>query len=142
MEGTLTIDEDDIARSSANASIDVTTIHTGIALRDAHLRSSQFFHVSQFPKMTFDSTRIEQPGPDRWNVTGGLTVRDITKEVVLTTAFQGLLPTSDSSRHARFGASAVLDRRDFGLGLRGPGVIVGDRVSISLQIVAISSSDA
>lgn len=142
LEGDLTIDERDPARSSAHASIDVTTIHTGIGLRDAHLRSSQFFHVSEFPRMTFRSTRIEQLDDSHWKVIGNLTVRDVTKEVVLGTEFQGLLPTSDTSRHARFSAAAVLDRRDFGLGLHGPGVIVGDHVSVSLQISAISSSDA
>ena len=90
--------------------------------------------------MTFHSTRIEQLDGSHWMVIGNLTVRDITKEVVLGTEFQGLLPTSGRSRHARFSASTVLDRRDFGLGLHGPGVIVGDRVSVSLQISAASLS--
>lgn len=92
--------------------------------------------------MTFRSTRVEETGVDCWKVIGNLTVRDVTKEVVLGTEFQGLLPTSDNSRHAKFSAAATLDRRDFGLGLHGPGVIVGDRVSVSLQISAVSSSDA
>jgi polyisoprenoid-binding protein YceI len=91
--------------------------------------------------MTFHSTRIEQLDDSHWKVIGNLTVRDVTKEVALGTEFQGLLPTGDSSRHARFSASTVLDRRDFGLGLHGPGVIVGDHVSVSLQISAVSLSD-
>ncbi len=139
VEGRLTIDEDDPSRSTANASIDVTTIHTGIALRDAHLRSSDFFHVSEFPRLTFHSTHMEQTADDRWDVRGNMTVRDVTKEVVLGTIFKGLLPATGSTRHANFTASAALDRRDFGLGLHGPGGIVGDLVSITLEISAISA---
>jgi len=138
VEGTLTIDEDDPSRSNANASIHVTTIRTGIALRDAHLRSGQFFHVSEFPTMTFRSTQIDQIAAARWDVTGELTIRDVTKAVVLKTVFLGLLPTRDSSRHAKFTASSELDRREFGLGLHGPGGLVGDRVSVTLEIRATS----
>ncbi len=140
--GNLTIDEEDRSRSSASASIDVTTIRTGIALRDAHLRSSQFFDVSRYPRMTFRSTHIEQTAGDRWDVIGELTVRDVTKEVVLSTNFEGLLPTTGSSRHAKFVATTFLDRRDFGLGLHGPGGIVGDRVSVTLEISAVSDADS
>jgi polyisoprenoid-binding protein YceI len=140
LTGDLTIDEDEPARSSAHASIDVTSIRTGIALRDAHLRSSQFFHVSRFPRMTFRSTRIEQRDASHWEVIGNLTVRDITREVVLETEFRGLLPANDGLRQAGFRASTVLDRRDFGLGLQGPGVIVGDRVDVRLEICATGAS--
>jgi polyisoprenoid-binding protein YceI len=90
--------------------------------------------------MTFRSTRVEQIDDSHWKVIGDLTVRDITKEVALGTEFQGLLPTSDSSRRARFSVSTVLDRRGFGLGLHGPGVIVGDRVNVALQITATSAA--
>jgi polyisoprenoid-binding protein YceI len=137
VEGDLTIDENDPSRSCAHASIDVTTIHTGIALRDAHLRSAQFFHASQFPKMTFRSTHIEQTADDGWDLRGNLTVRDVTKTVVLGTKYHGLMPTEENRRHARFTAWTELDRRDFGLGLHGPGGIVGDLVSVRLEISAI-----
>jgi polyisoprenoid-binding protein YceI len=139
LQGDLTIDEDDHARSSAHASIDVTTLRTGIALRDAHLRSSQFFHVTKFPKMTFRSRHIDQTADDSWDVMGDITIRDITKAIVLATTFHGLLPTSDEKRHARFTAWTELDRRDFGLGLHGPGGIVGDLVSVTLEISAVSA---
>lgn len=137
VEGELTIDEGDTARSSVTALIDVTTIDTGIRLRDAHLRSSQFFDASRYPQMTFYSTFVEKVGDGSWRVVGNLTVRDITKEVVLQTVYEGQTPHPDGSRRAAFSASTILSRRTFGLGRSG-GVIVSDRVNVSLQITAVS----
>lgn len=139
VEGTLTIDEVDPARSSVTALIDVTTIDTGIRLRDAHLRSSEFFDASRYPQMTFRSTFVENVSDSSWRVVGDLTVRDITKEVVLQTVYEGQTPHPDGSRRAAFSASTILSRRAYGLGRRGGGVIVSDRVDVSLQITAVSA---
>jgi polyisoprenoid-binding protein YceI len=118
----------------------VTTIHTGISLRDAHLRSRQFFDASRFPKMTFRSTRIEQIDSATWHVAGNLTIRDITKEVVLETVYEGQQPDAGGPRRAAFSASTVLSRREYGLGMGGGGVIVGDLARVSLQITALSAN--
>ena len=141
VEGTIDIDPHDPARSRVEASIDVTAIDTGIGLRDAHLRSSHFFHASRFPQVTFRSTRVEQLDEASWSVVGDLTVRDIAREVVLETVYDGHATGPNGSR-ATFSATTTLSRKAFGLGRHGGGLIVSDLVVVSLEIAAVSPRDA
>jgi polyisoprenoid-binding protein YceI len=137
VEGTLTIDEDEPSRSTVSASIDVTTIVTGIHLRDAHLRSSQFFHASRYPKVTFRSKAVEQESENSWRIAGDLTVRSITKPVTLETFYEGPAVNPRGVSCALFSASTVLSRRAFGLGRGGDSLIVSDQVKVVLQITAV-----
>ena len=89
VEGVMILDEDNPSRSAVTASIDVATLNTGSRLRDAHLRSSDFFHADRFPVMTFRSLRVEKIDTKSLRVVGGLTIRDITKEVALDTVYEG-----------------------------------------------------
>ncbi len=139
VEGSLTIDDDDPTKSAATASIDVTSLSTGIALRDAHLRSSEFFDASRYPRMTFRSSRVEKIEEDRWDVSGDLTVRDVTRQVTLVTRFEGQTADGDGSRRASFHVSTVLSRHAFGLGWSA-GMIVDDEVRVTLRISALSSA--
>ena len=141
MEGTLHIDEANPGASWVAASIDVASIDTGVADRDAHLRSDDFFNAERFPKMTFRSTRVEQVDDTHWRVIGDLTIRDVTREVVLETEYEGQIRDAFGKQRAAFNAETTLNRRAFGLNWNGlietGGVIVGDRVRVTLNIAAV-----
>jgi polyisoprenoid-binding protein YceI len=121
------------------AIIDASTINTREAKRDAHLRSEDFFDVAKFPSMKFVSKRVEPAGAGKLKVIGDLTMRGVTREVVLDV--EG--PTQevrDARGNIKMGAAATtkINRKDFGLvwnrALDGGGVVVGDEVTINLDV--------
>lgn len=136
--GAVVIDEKDITKSKVNVSIEIASINTNIAKRDEHLRSGDFFDAAKYPVMTFDSTRVERTGADKLKVTGNLTVRGVTKQVVMTVegpTGEIKSPFGDLRRGAS--ATATVNRQDFGVSwnkkLDGGGFVVGDDVSISID---------
>jgi polyisoprenoid-binding protein YceI len=140
IEGTIEADEADPTRSTVRASLDVATIETRDPQRDAHLRSADFFDVEEFPKVTFESTRIE-PAGDRYRVVGNLTLHGVTREIVLDTSLEGRQRDPWGSERAGFSAQTVIDRRDFGLtwnqALEAGAVLVGNDVRISIEVEAV-----
>ena len=138
LEGTVHLDEDNPASSSVVASVDVASVDTQNPERDAHLRSDDFFNADLYPKMTFRSTRVEQVGEKNWKVIGDLTIRDVTKEVVLDTEYEGRIVDPWSSERIGFAARTELSRKEFGVRwntlLESGGVVVGDKVRIGLNI--------
>jgi polyisoprenoid-binding protein YceI len=141
LAGTLHIDETNPITSSVTAAIDVASIDTGEPQRDAHLRSDDFFNAEQFPRITFHSTRVERKSDEQWKVTGDLTIRDITREVVLDTEFDGQVTDAYGKQRAAFSATTEISRKAFGLKwnalLEAGGAVVGDRVKIALHIAAV-----
>ncbi len=141
LEGTLLWDEADPAASSVTASIDVESIDTGEAQRDAHLRSDDFLNAEKYPKITFRSPRVEPQSDTRWKVYGDLTIRDVTREVVLEAEYEGQVKDAWGKQRAAFSAETTIDRKDFGVkwdGLVEMGsVVVGDKLRISLNIAAV-----
>jgi polyisoprenoid-binding protein YceI len=146
--GTVRLDEADLTQSSVEATIDASSIDTGTAQRDAHLRSADFFDVERFPQLRFQSTRIEKLGGDGYRVVGNLTIRDVTREVVLEAEYAGRGTDPWGNERVAFAAKTSFDRKDFGLGwnqvLEAGGVLVGDRVDIELdvQVVKAAASQA
>lgn len=140
--GTIDIDEKDITKSSAKVTIDTASIDTRIAKRDEHLRSADFFDVATYPAMTFVSKKVRKISIDQLAITGDLTIRGITKEVVLDVS-NFTPPVLDLSKKIRRGAAAVtkINRKDFGLTwnkvMETGGVAVGDEVTIMLEIEMI-----
>ncbi len=141
LRGTIELDEQEPERSSVEAEIETASIDTGVEQRDAHLRSDDFFSAERFPLIAFRSTCVERVDDDRWRVIGDLTIRDITKEVVLDTELEGEGIDAYGQRRAAFTATTTINRRDFGLNWNGVieagGVVVQDRVKITLHIAAI-----
>lgn len=139
--GTIDIDEANPEDSSVTASIETASVDTGEAQRDAHLRSADFFDVERFPQMTFRSTRVERVDDTHWKVVGELTIRDVTKDVVLDTEYEGQIKDAFGKQRAAFTAETVLNRHEFGLNWNGlietGGVIVGDKVRVTLNIAAV-----
>jgi len=137
--GTLDLNDKDITKSKVSVAIDTASVSTGVAKRDDHLKSADFFDVSKYPTMTFVSSKITKAGKDKLKVAGLLTLHGVTKEVVLEV--QGLSGISkDPWGNFRRGATATtkINRKDFGLvwnsALETGGVAVGDEVTITLDI--------
>ncbi len=137
--GTVALDDKDVTKSTAHIEIDTASVDTGNAKRDEHLKSPDFFDVVKFPKITFDSTKIEKRGADGLAITGNLTMKGVTKPVVLNVS--GLTgEVKDPWGGVRRGATAQakINRKDFGLtwnkGLETGGVVVGDDVNLELEV--------
>ncbi len=139
--GELALDDSDITRSTVNVTIDATSIFTDEPKRDAHLRSADFFETEKFPQLTFKSTKVERNGDDL-NVTGELTIRDVTKTVVLAVTDNGRVKDPWGGTRAGFSAHLAISRKDYGLTwnalLEAGGVTVSDKVEIGLEIEAIA----
>jgi polyisoprenoid-binding protein YceI len=138
--GTVTFDPKDIAGTlKVDASIDAKTINTRNPDRDKDLRSSLFFDVDKFPRITFKSKRAEAAGAGRFRLVGDLTIHGVTKEVTLDV--QGPTPEiKDIWGGVRVGATATtsVDRREFGLlynrMLEAGGAVVGNEVNITIDL--------
>ena len=127
--------------STVSATVDLSSIDTGNADRDAHIRSVDFFDVDTHPTLTFRSTGVRRDGDD-FVVEGDLTLHGITRPVSLAlevNGFQHASPFGDV--RAGFSATAEFSRKDYGIEfnmpLEGGGVVVGDKVQIALEIEAI-----
>jgi polyisoprenoid-binding protein YceI len=138
ISGTLNLDDKDITKSKVDVTIETASLNTNIKKRDDHLRSPDFFDVAKFPAMTFTSTKVEKNGADGLKVTGNLTIKGVTKPVVLTV--EGLTPeVKDPWGNARRGASATaaVNRKDFGVNwnktMDNGGMVVAEEVAIQLE---------
>jgi polyisoprenoid-binding protein YceI len=137
--GTIVLDDKDITKSTVDVAIDVTTVDTREPNRDSDLRSDKFFDVAHYPTMTFKSKKVEQLAPGKLKVTGDLTIRGTTKEVVLDVDGP-TAPIKDPWGFQRSAATATtkVNRQDFGVKwnatLDNGGVVVADDVSITIDV--------
>jgi len=139
VSGKIVYDESDVTKSSADIAIETASINTRVAKRDEHLRSPDFLDVAKHPAITFRSKRVEKAGDGTLKMTGDLTIRGVTKEVVLTV--EGPSPEiKDPGGNHRVGGQAAtkINRKDFGLtwnkALEAGGVVVGDEVEITIDV--------
>jgi polyisoprenoid-binding protein YceI len=147
VNGTIVLDDKDVAKSTVDVTIDVSTVDTREPARDNDLRSDKFFDVAHFPVMIFKSKRVEQVAPGKLKVTGDLTIRGTTKEVVLDV--EGPTPSvKDPWGNVRAAATATskVNRQDFGVEwnatLDNGGVVVGDDVNIVIDAEMIKQAPA
>jgi polyisoprenoid-binding protein YceI len=145
ISGTVLIDPSNPPASSITAEIDVNSINTREPDRDKHLKSADFFDAENYPTIKFQSKKIEADGPEGYTVTGDLTIRGKSHEVVLNVT--GPTPEiKDPWGYTRRGAEAVakISRKDFGLTynpiLEGGGVMVGDAIEISLEVELVKTA--
>ncbi|HEY3626214.1 MAG TPA: YceI family protein [Terracidiphilus sp.] len=139
LSGTLLENAADSSLSSVVATVDIASLTTGDAQRDAHLQSADFFEAEKYPQMTFKSTKVERKDEAEYRVTGDLTLHGVTKPV--TFAVEGpSAPAKDPWGNTRIGLSATtkINRKDFGLNwnaaLETGGILVGEDVQISLDV--------
>jgi len=141
VNGTVQFDGKDLKTLTADVTIDVTGINTQEPKRDTHLRSADFFEVEKFPTITFKSKRAEAAGGGRFRLIGDLTLRGVTREVVLDV--EGPTPEVRQGTSRRIGASATtkLSRKDFGLmwnrAIETGGVVVGDEVTVTIDLAVV-----
>jgi len=141
VEGTIQIDEANLANSRVDAKIDTQTITTHNEMRDNHLRTNDFFNAEEFRYITFKSTKIEMKGDEEFKLYGDLTIRDVTKPVVLEGELDGFMDKDAfGKRRVAFSAETTINRKEFGVNwngaIEGGGVVVGDKVKVELNIAA------
>ncbi len=143
-EGTLHLDGADPARSTATIEVKIASIDTGIADRDAHLRSGDFFDAEAFPLMTFRSTTAATLGGDTYRITGDLTIKDVTRPLSIDLEFNGSATDPYGNERVGFEGSAEILRSDWGLtwnaALEAGGVMVSDKVKLTFDISAIKQA--
>ncbi|CAL9639389.1 Protein YceI [Streptomyces sp. enrichment culture] len=123
-----------------SAAVDLASVNTGNADRDAHVRASDLLNVEKRPTMTYRSTRVSGAGED-WTMEGELTIGDVTRPVSLAVEFGGLVDVPmDGSRHAGFEATGEIRRGDFGLDF-APGLL-GEVVKIQLDMQFVEPKSA
>jgi polyisoprenoid-binding protein YceI len=145
VNGTMVLDDKDISKSSVDVRIDVASIDTRQPDRDKDLKSDRFFDAANFPTITFKSKKVEQAAPGKLKVTGDLTIRGTTKEVVLDV--DGLTaPIKDPWGNQRVAANATtkINRQDYGVKwnatMDNGGVVVGDDVAIVIDVEMVKQA--
>ena len=138
-EGEIVTGADPLA-SSVTATIDLSSIDTNNAQRDDHLRSADYFSVTEHPSMTYRSTGVRENG-DNYLVDGELSLHGVTRPVTLDLELNGFGPDPYGGVRGGFSATGEINRKDFGIefnmAMDGGGVVVGDKVSITLEVEAI-----
>ena len=132
---TLVYNEADVTKSTVTATIDVSTVDTGVALRDADLKADSFLDVAKFPTATFTSTNVAKNG-NKLSVSGNFTLHGITKPVVLDVEGPSSPAESmmDHKTHSGFSATTTISRTAYGIGATFPSALVGDDVKLTIEL--------
>ncbi|MCA9952263.1 MAG: YceI family protein [Anaerolineales bacterium] len=143
--GTIDFTEENPANSTVSVEIDAASINTREEQRDGHLKSPDFLNVAEFPTLTFKSTRVEPSSSDEGKLIGDLTIRDITKEVVLDVEYVGKAKSPWGTTSAGFSGSTTINRTDWGLTwnqtLETGGILVGDKIKIDIELELIEVAE-
>lgn len=143
--GTIDFDPENPEQSQVSVRIDAASINTRQPDRDNHLRSADFFNVEEYPVLLFESKRIERLGDNRGRVVGDLTIRGVTREVVLDVEYAGMARSPWGTTSAGFSATTTLDRKEWGLtwnqALETGGVLVGDKIKVNIEIELVKQEE-
>ncbi|MER5934498.1 YceI family protein [Streptomyces sp. NPDC002054] len=143
-QGTLHLDGAAPARSTAVIEVQIASVDTGIADRDTHLRSGDFFDAEAYPVMAFRSTEAQQLGGDRYRISGELTIKDVTRPLAIDLEFNGSATDVYGNERVGFEGSTEILRSDWGLtwnaALEAGGVMVSDKVKLTFDISAIKQA--
>jgi len=139
VSGVVHLNEQDVTRSSVEASIDVQGLSTRQAERDTHIKGAEFLDAAKFPRIRFQSSKVERAGAGKLRVQGELTIRGVTRQVVLDLHFPPAQITDpDGNQWRSASATTKLSRNDFGLTWAAPqvpgGTMLGDEVAVVLDI--------
>jgi len=136
-DGTLESAKPDFSDAKIQFSIDVASIGTDNENRDNHLKGDDFFNAAQFPKISFTGTSMKPLGGNKYQLTGTMTVRDVTKTVTWDVTYGGIMSTP-RGRKAGFKAKATINRFDYNLkwnrAMEAGGLVVGENVDVVLNI--------
>ncbi len=136
---------DDLAASAVRVALDAASIDTGQDARDQHLRSADFLEAEAHPTIDFVSTRIEPRRGDEYEIHGDLTIRGVTRPVVLAAEYAGTVANLQGGQRAAFSATTNIDREDFGLtwnvALEQGGWLVSKEIKIQIDLAVTSSAE-
>ena len=139
-EGSLENEGDDFDGAEVSFKLDVNSIDTNVADRDAHLKSDDFFNAESFPHLTFNGS-LKKITDSKYELTGPMTIRDITKEITLDAEFGGEMVDGYGQHKAGFEISGKVNRKEFGLKwdmvTEAGGVVVGDEVKLALNVQVV-----
>jgi polyisoprenoid-binding protein YceI len=143
VSGTITVDEREPTNSLVNVTIGASSLDTKLAARDKHLHSMDFFDIEHYPSLTFTSRHIEalDRAAGHYQVTGMLTIRDVTREVSLD-AWNGSPQAAGDTPRLAFTLTTMLNRRDFGLTWSRPQQRIADEVNLALSVQFVPVSSA
>jgi len=144
--GTVEFDEHDLIRSKANIQIEAASVNTHNVQRDEHFRSADFFDAEHYPSITFKSKRVVMHDEHHGQLIGDLTIRNITREVVLDGEYSGVSRTPWNTYSAGFSLRARVDRKDWGLNwnmvLAGGGLLASDEITLIIDLELTSPAAA
>ena len=133
-----TSSKDDFSDATIDASIKVASVNTGNERRDGHMKTDDFFNAEKFPQIKFTSTSFEKVGENKYNVTGDLTIRDITKKVTFNAVYNGTIKAPWGATISSWKATISVNRFDYGLkwnkAIDSGGLIAGEIVKITLNL--------
>jgi polyisoprenoid-binding protein YceI len=137
-KATVTTDDDDFTNASVHFEAAVDSISTNNEQRDAHLKNGDFFDAEKYPVITFDSERMEKIAEDEYKLYGTLTMRGVSKKIILNTEFGGLTEDPWGNTRTGFSVSGKINRQDFGMSFGAVsetgGLLLGDDVKINANV--------
>jgi polyisoprenoid-binding protein YceI len=143
-EGTAAVDAANPANSSVRVTIDAASIDTRNAQRDEHLRTNDFLALEQYPQITFVSTDVRQVDDTTFEVSGDLTIKDVTNRITVPFEFEGASQDPYGNQRIGFDGSVTISRKDYGItwnaALETGGVLVSDKVVLEFEVSAIKNA--
>jgi polyisoprenoid-binding protein YceI len=144
-DGTFDVNESDPTQSKIEVQIQTASINTKDAQRDAHLKGPDFFDTEKYPTMTFKSKRVEKVDDHHARLIGDLTIKDVTREVVLAVEYAGQSKSPWGTISAGFSAQTKINRKDWGLvwnvALETGGVLVSEEVTINIELELVKQPE-
>jgi polyisoprenoid-binding protein YceI len=144
--GTVLVPDGDWSRATVDVVIDASSIDTGVAARDTHLRAADFLDVKRYPDITFRPLHVTAPQAGQLRIVGELTIKGRVGEVTLEVDESGVTRDPWGNERAGFSARTGIDRRDFGitgnLALDTGGAVIGERIDIEIDVEAVRQDAA
>lgn len=144
--GEINFDENNPENTTVYVEIDAASINTREEQRDGHLKSPDFLNAEQYPKLVFKSKRVEKSSDNTGKLIGDLTIRDVTREVVLDVEYAGMAKSPWGTVSAGFSATTTINREDWGLtwnqALETGGVLVGKEIKIEIELELVKQPEA
>jgi polyisoprenoid-binding protein YceI len=137
-EATATANDDDFTSAQVTFKADASSIHTGVADRDTHLKSADFFDAETFPEIRFESTDLRKKSDEEYELTGNLTIRDVTRPILLDVEFGGIVKDPYGQTKAGFTVEGRINRKEYGLTwsalTEAGGMVVSDEIKLHCDI--------
>lgn len=143
-DATMTSNNEDFSDAQVSFEADVDSVSTKSEQRDAHLKSDDFFNAEKFPKITFKSTSIEKKGDNEYTLRGDITIRDVTKPIMLNVEHGGSVVDPWGQMKEGFEITGKISRKEFGLKwnalTEAGGAVAGDEVRLQLSVQMVKQA--